>query len=85
MINISCEFNNTFESTGILSITEIDVHDVCCLQTTFNVHMDTQIPYNTSESPVGSHRLKRMWGVRLRNNCRLSSLTLLLLWAKPLV
>ena len=84
MINISCEFNSTFESTGILSITEIHVHDVCCLQTRFNVHMDTQIPYNTSESPVGSHRPKWMWGARLRNNRWLSFLTLLLLWTKLL-
>ena len=58
MINISCKFNNTFESTGILSVTEIDVRDVCCLQTRFNAHMDTQTPCNTSEYPVGSHRLR---------------------------
>lgn len=58
MRNISCEFNNAFESAGILSVTEVDVRDVCCLQTRFKVHMDTQTPCNTSECPVGSHRLR---------------------------
>lgn len=58
MINIYCEFNNTRESVGISSITEISwhKHDVLCLQMRLGACVDTGIPCNTSESAIRSHR-----------------------------